>query len=117
MRPDQALHDRIRPLLRPFARRRQAELTEMAMFGGYGFLLNGNMCVGTWKGSLIVRMNKDDDEAYWAALDEEHVLPFDITGRPMRGWLMVQPAGIEEDDKLKRWIKVAAQYAGSLPAK
>lgn len=50
---------------------------EKKMFGGLGFLLNGNMCLGVWKGTLIVRI---DPEEYILALGEPGVRPFDITG-------------------------------------
>ena len=69
------------------------------MFGGVGFLLNGNMLVGVWKDSLIVRLGPDQGEE---ALLEPHVKEFDITGRPMKGWVLVEPEGVEDDDQLKR---------------
>ena len=84
---DEALAERIR---RGLARKRGVE--EKKMFGGVGFLLNGNMLVGVWKNSLIVRLGEDDHEA---ALSEPHVREFDITGKPMKGWLMVEPQGVE----------------------
>jgi hypothetical protein len=62
--------------------------TERRMFGGIGFLLNGNMCVGIWKASLIVRHGPEEAAV---ALQEPKVVEFDITGRPMviglmNGW-------------------------------
>jgi hypothetical protein len=84
------------------------------MFGGVGFLLHGNMLVGIWKTSLIVRLAKDEAES---ALQKLHVVPFDITGRPMKGWVMVEPEGIDEDGQLKAWIERAEEYVSTLPAK
>src|SRR5437867_1796231 len=81
---------------------RRRGFTEKKMFGGVGFLLNGNMCVGVWKTSLIVRLDPDQ---YLAALTEQHVRQFDITGRPMKGWIMVEPDGIETDEQLSEWVR------------
>ena len=84
------------------------------MFGGIGFLLDGNMCVGVWKDNLIVRIGPD---AYEGALAEPSVVEFDITGRSMKGWVMVEPEGTDEDDDMKDWIQRAAKFVGTLPAK
>jgi len=58
---------------------RKKGIEEKKMFGGVGFHLNGNMLVGVWKDSLIVRLGPDEGEE---ALREPHVREFDITGRP-----------------------------------
>lgn len=84
------------------------------MFGGVGFLLNGNMLVGVWKDTLIVRLGTDN---YEDALPEPHVREFDITGKPMRGWVLVEPEGVEDDDQLKDWIVRATKFVKTLPAK
>ena len=84
------------------------------MFGGIGFLLNGNMLVGVWKNSMIVRVGPD---SYDEALLEPHVKEFDITGKPMRGWLMVEPQGVDDDGQVKDWIRRALKFVGKLPAK
>ncbi len=86
-------------------------VTEKKMFGGVGFLLHGNMLVGIWKESLIVRL---DPEQGATALTQPHVSPMDITGRPMRGWLMVAPAGLDEDRDLQSWISRAIQFVKGL---
>ena len=89
-------------------------IVERKLFGGIGFLLNGNMCVGIWKNSLIVRLDPNDSEA---ALKEPNVVPFDITGRPMKGWLMVEPDGIETDKQLADWIRRSEEFVSTLPRK
>jgi TfoX/Sxy family transcriptional regulator of competence genes len=86
------LAERIRQQL---ARRKRVE--EKKMFGGVGFLLNGNMLVGVWKDSLIVRLGAEEGEE---ALKEPHVREFDITGRAMKGWVLVAAKGLEDDDRL-----------------
>ena len=105
----EALAGRIR---RRLARRKNVE--ERRMFGGIGFLLNGNLLVGVWKDSLIVRLGPDEGEE---ALREPHVKEFDITGRAMKGWVLVAPEGVEGDDLLHDWIERAVKFVRSLPAK
>lgn len=106
---DEALAARVRPLLS-----RKRSFSEKKMFGGVGFLLGGNMCVGVWKEFLIVRTGP---KGYEDALDQPHVRKFDITGKVMTGWVMVEPGGLESDEDLKAWVKLAARFAGSLPEK
>lgn len=105
----ESLAARIRDVL---ARTKGVE--EKKMFGGVGFLLNGNMLVGVWKHSLIVRL---DPEEGAEALRTPHVRPFDITGRPMKGWVLVEPEGIDLDEQLKEWIARATRFVETLPAK
>jgi TfoX/Sxy family transcriptional regulator of competence genes len=106
---DEFLAARIREA---FARKKGVE--EKKMFGGVGFLLHGNMLVGVWKDSLIVRLGPDN---YDDALLEPHVREFDITGKPMKGWVLVEPVGVEDDDQLKGWIERALNFVRALPAK
>src|SRR6516164_3221839 len=105
----EALAARIRQRL---ARRKNIE--EKKMFGGVGFLLNGNLLVGVWKDSLIVRLGPEESDE---ALKEPHVKEFDITGRPMKGWVLVESGGVEDDDQLNGWIQRAMKFVGKLPAK
>jgi len=84
------------------------------MFGGIGFLLNSNMLVGVWKDSLIVRL---DPEGYDDALLEPHVGEFNITGRAMKGWVLVAPEGVEDAGQVKAWIQRAVKFVGKPPKK
>jgi hypothetical protein len=106
---DESLAARIRDAL---ARKKGVE--EKKMFGGICFLLNGNLLVGVWKDSLIARLGPDEGEA---ALLEPQVRVFDITGRPMRNWVLVEPEGVEDDDQLKAWIERATKFVRTLPKK
>jgi TfoX/Sxy family transcriptional regulator of competence genes len=106
---DETLAARIRQSL---ARRKNVE--DKRMFGGIGFLLNGNMLVGVWKDSLIVRIGPDEHQE---AVLETHVKEFDITGKPMKGWVLVEPQGVVDDDQLNEWIQRALKFVGKLPAK
>jgi hypothetical protein len=105
----EALAGRIR-----LALERKKGIGEKKMFGGVGFLLHGNILVGVWKDSLIARLGPDEGEV---ALREPHVREFDITGRPMKGWVLVEPAGAESDDQLQGWIEQAWAFVRTLPAK
>ena len=89
----------------------QAERIRQRLVGGVGFLLNG---VGVWKDSLIVRFGPEEGEE---ALKEPHGSEFNITGRAMKGWVLVAPAGVEADDELSGWVQRAVKFLNSLPAK
>src|SRR5574337_836340 len=84
------------------------------MFGGVGYLLKGNMAFGIWKDFLIVRMDKELGEQ---SLKDRNVQPFDITGKPMAGWIMVKEAGWKNKTGLATWMEIGKQYALSLPEK
>ena len=109
MAKDEALIERIRPMLSG-----RKGVSEQRMFGSTCFLLNGNVCVGHWKGSLVVRLDREHHDE---TLAEPHTKPFGVPGRVMEGWALVEPAGIESDDELKAWVVRAVEFVGSLPAK
>jgi TfoX/Sxy family transcriptional regulator of competence genes len=92
----------------------RAAIVEKKMFGGICFLFRGNMLVGVWNDSLIVRLGPDEGDA---ALSQPHVVPFDVTGRPMKGWVMVEPDGLDTDSQLRDWIERAVNFVRTLPAK
>jgi hypothetical protein len=92
---------------------RRKNVEEKKMFGCACFLLGGNVLVGVWKHSLIARVGP---KGYEDALLEPHVREFDITGRPMKGWVQVGPQGVEDDDQLAGWIQSAVKFVGALPA-
>src|SRR5262245_24678206 len=109
MAVDESLAARIRDAL---ARRRNIE--EKRMFGCICFFINGNALVGVWKDRLIARLGPDEGEA---ALLEPHVRQFDITGKPMRNWIAVEPKGVEDDGQLTDWIERALTFVKALPKK
>lgn len=106
---DELLVERIRPFMK-----RRKGYSEKTMFGGLCFFINGNMTVGPWKGSLIVRMAKEEHDETQSL---PHAMPMDITGKVMRGWAKVEPAGIAADEDLKTWIDRAVKFARTLPEK
>ena len=89
-------------------------LIEKEMFGGVGFMVEGNMACGVIKEDLIVRVGP---EQYNDALEKPHTRPFDFTGRPMKGWVMVTSDGYDSDESLTSWVQQGLAFARSLPAK
>jgi len=87
---------------------------EKKMFGGVGFLLNGNMACGVNKDNLIVRI---DPEKQNTLLKKPHAKPFDLTGKPMKGWLVVEADGVKTDKQLSAWVKEGLEFASTLPPK
>jgi TfoX/Sxy family transcriptional regulator of competence genes len=106
---DEGLAQRIQDLLVD-----QDGLEGKKMFGGIGFLVYGNMACGVNKDALIVRVGPD---AYQAALAKPHTRQFDMAGRPMRGWVMVDPEGHSEQESLEAWVHQGLDFALTLPPK
>lgn len=105
---DEGLAQRIREMLGG------AHVTEKKMFGGLAFLSQGHMFVGIVGDTLMARIGPD---AYADALRNPHVREMDFTGRPMKGYVFVDPPGIERDDDLERWIVASRAFVRSLPGK
>ena len=106
---DELLGIRIRSAVGPLP-----GLEEKKMFGGVGFLVNGNMACGVHKDGLIVRVGPDK---YAEALARPHTRVFDMTGRPMTGWILVDPPGCATESALKAWLELGLAYAMALPGK
>ena len=107
---DEETANRIRELVQS-----ESGLSEMRMFGGLAFLINGNMAVAaSGKGGLLLRC----DPAQTATLvAEPNADRFEMRGKEMDGWLRIDPPAIESDNGLQRWVQVGIGYARSLPAK
>ena len=106
---DTLLAIRIRAALGPLP-----DLEEKKMFGGVGFLVNGNMACGVHQNELIVRVGP---AGYAEALSRPHTHVFDMTGRPMVGWVMVAPEGCATESDLQAWVEQGLAFARSLPSK
>jgi hypothetical protein len=89
-------------------------LSEMKAFGGLSFLVNGNMAVGVIKNEMMVRVGP---EKFDDAVASPHARPFDMTGKPLKGWILVAPQGYAEDQDLDRWIEQGVAFAQTLPPK
>jgi TfoX/Sxy family transcriptional regulator of competence genes len=92
----------------------QPGLKEQKMFGGVGFMLNGNLACGVHKNDLIVRVGP---QKHAEALLRPHARPFDLTGRPMTGWVSVSSPGFATEQDLKEWLRLCVDFAASLPLK
>jgi len=88
------------------------EVSERRMFGGVYFMLNGNMTVGVSRRGMLVRVGKErqDDAVARGAR------PADMKGRPMEGYVRVDPAGLG-DAALKDWVGLAVTFVCTLPAR
>jgi len=106
---DERLAERVRAVLAD-----QVGVEERKMFGGLSFMVRGNMCCGVVDDSLMVRVGP---EAYEASLARPHARPMDFTGRPMRGMVFVDAAGIRTKRLLGPWVARGVAFAGSLPVK
>ena len=132
---DQKLAERIRTQLEGLP------LVEKKMFGGVDYSIGGNTptlpgtCVrgtpvlaygargcapgasvacGVYKEDLVVRVHP---ERHPALLKKPHAKPFDTTGKPMKGWLLVEPAGYKTEKQLSAWVKEGVEFASTLPPK
>ena len=106
---DERLAERVRSALG-----RRKGVVEKKMFGGVAYLLNGNMCVGVHKADLIVRLAPEQTDS---VLKQRHTRIFDLTGRPMKGWILVEAPGLKTEAALAKWVEMAVEFASSLPAK
>lgn len=106
---DEKLAKRVRTVLRP-----EDGYVEKKMFGGICYLLNGNMVCGILNDELIVRVGADSFEK---SLILPYARKFDITGRPMTGWVVISSEGIIKTKALKQWINKGIAFARTLPPK
>jgi TfoX/Sxy family transcriptional regulator of competence genes len=104
---DPELADRMRAALKT-----RPGIDEKKMFGGYCWMLNGNMLCGVEVGRYMFRVGPDRE----AEALKRGATPMDITGRPMRGIVWVK-AGLTEGKDLLKWIDLAAEFVGGLPEK
>ncbi len=106
---DEKLEKRLAKLIQ-----KRSDFYQQKMFGGLGFLLRGNMCFGIWKDSLILRLG---EQQAGEALKGKNAVPFDITGRAMKGWVMIRPAGMKTESALRKWAQQAIDFVSQLPRK
>jgi TfoX N-terminal domain len=107
---DEELAERVRAVVHA-----EPGLSEMRMFGGLAFLLNGNMAVSaSGQGGLLLRVDPATTETL---IREPHVQRFEMRGRAMDGWLHVAAEAVDSGDDLRRWVGHGVAYARSLPPK
>ena len=103
------LAERVRPHLQDMP-----DYAEKKMFGGLAFMVRGHMCAGILGDELMVRVGK---EMYDDALDRPHVRPMDFTGRPMTGFVCVEPEGVASDSGMADFVDLALQFNATMPPK
>ena len=106
---DKGLAQRVREILEE-----EPGFDEKKMFGGLCFLLFGNMVCGIIKEDLIVRVGVDK---YAEMLKMPHTRKFDLTGKPLKGWVMVLPEALDTDEELNDWVQMAVSFVRALPPK
>ncbi len=107
---DEELAARIRELVAG-----ESNLTEQKMFGGLAFLIGGNMAVAaSGQGGVLVRVDPAESDALVATTNARLM---EMRGRPMQGWLRVDPEDLRGKRRLAKWVELGTTYARSLPAK
>ena len=106
---DEKLASRVRKLLKS-----EKNSDEKKMFGGLAFMLNGSMCCGVIQNLLVARVGPD---SYESALAEPHTRPMDFTGKPMKGYVYVEPKGYESEEELKKWLDRSVEFVSTLNPK
>ena len=106
---DEKLAERVRAALAS-----RDDVVEKRMFGGIAFMVRGHMGCGIVASTLMVRLAPADADRL---MNEPHVRAMDFTGRPMRGFLYVDPAGTKAAATLRQWVDRATAYAEAQPVK
>ena len=88
-------------------------VSEIKMFGGIGFMLNGNMVAAVSKRGLLLRVGKARHEQALARADTR---PMEMRGRTMEGYVYVDPPALTED-VLAAWLEEARAFVQTLPPK
>jgi TfoX/Sxy family transcriptional regulator of competence genes len=96
------------------AEMRGVPFVEKKMFGGVGFMLHGNLTCGVYKDDMILRI---DPARHETILKKDHVKPFAISGKPMKGWLLVEADGCKTAKQIRAWVKAGVEFASTLPPK
>lgn len=82
-------------------------VTEKEMMGGLSFLLNDKMCVGIIKDEMMCRIDPALQEE---VLEKDGCREMDFTGKPMRGWILIDDSGMRNIQELRYWIELALDY-------
>jgi len=106
---DEHTADRIRTVLKG-----KTPFNEKKMFGGIAFMVRGHMTIGIANENLMVRVGKD---AHEEAVSQPHARPMDFTGKPMKGYIYVDPGGYPTDPDLASWIDRALAFNATMEEK
>ena len=92
----------------------RSDVEAKKMFGGLCFMVKGHMCCGIVRDTLMLRVGP---EQYENCLKKPHAREMDFTGRAMKGMVYVSPEGIESDETLGEWVRIAESIVAALPDK
>jgi TfoX/Sxy family transcriptional regulator of competence genes len=106
---DELLAERVRRIIG-----QREGVLEKKMFGGIAFLLYGNMSCGVHGHELIARVDPTETDRL---LENPGVRLFDITGRPMKGWLLIDATSLAGESHLASWVQRSLDFAAALPRK
>ena len=109
---DEGLSQRVRETLLNLAD--FADISERRMFGGNVTMVNGHMTCGVGNNGLMLRVGA---RQHAAALARDFARPMDFTGRPMKGFIYVDPEGLEDDHELAQWLQLSLDFVLSQPPK
>ena len=106
---DEGVAERLREI---FAER--MDIVEKKMFGGIAFMHSGNMCCGVVNDVLMARIGANQ---YEQTLRLPFAREMDFTGKPLTGFVYVDPPGFAEEQDLLGWVALCEKFTGSLPPK
>ncbi|RFB75667.1 TfoX/Sxy family protein [Methylovirgula sp. 4M-Z18] len=109
MARDAGLEELVRDHLAP-----ELLLSERTMFGGYAWLLDGNLLCGARDDGVLIRLGKGNDQ--WA-LAIDRIVPMISRGRAMSGWVRVAPETFADEALARRLISAALAFVRTLPPK
>ena len=105
---DEALADRVREIVAA-----SGEFSERKMFGGLAFMVAGHMAVAaSGQGGIMLRVAPEQTDELLA---KPFCHSFEMRGKPVEGWLRVQPEGVKSRRQLERWVMRGVEYARSQP--
>ena len=90
-------------------------LRSKRMFGGVCYLYGGNMAFGIYKDNIVIRLGSPEEAR--KAIESGAALPFDITGKAMKGWVMIPKKSLKTADQFRRWLDKGLAFAKTLPKK
>ena len=103
-RHSEEILNRIRLVLAPW----KSNIEEKRMFGGYCFLYKGKMCLGEFRGQLMVRIPEEKMADF---IEDQFIKAMDFTGKLMKGFILVSEVGFDNEKKLREWAKIGVSQA------
>jgi hypothetical protein len=92
----------------------RGDVAEKRMVGGLSFAVGGNMCCGVTGSALMIRVGA---EARERVLAERHVRTMEFAGRPLSGFVVIDPEGFQTDAALKAWVQRGIDFVATLSTK